>query len=193
MLAESSLFPNSVKSSLLKGASKNWHYLTIIAVIAVSAGLCLPRGGPEAAANNVKIAEPERADKADLSYTPPAMPETPSARSMLIRLALGTVLVLGLCVATLWIGKRWFQVAPESKPGSKMQLVETLALGRQCALHLVIVGGRQVLVGVDGGGIKSLVPMPADFEQSLTDLQVGETNPVVPEADTIPGPMKQAA
>jgi len=186
------LFANTPKSSVLKGAGKNWHYLAIITVIAVSAGLCLPRGLPDQSADNVKIAEPDRADKGNLNYTPPAVPEAPSARSMLIRLALGTVVVLALCVGTLWIGKRWFQVVPESKPGSKLQLVETLALGRMCTLHLVIVGGRQVLVGVDGGGIKSLVPMPVDFEQSLTDVQSDELKAVGPGAEVVSLPMKQA-
>jgi len=50
-----------------------------------------------------------------------------------------------------------------------MAVVETLPLGNRCLVHLVRVGSQQVLVGVDGGGLKSVVALPAAFDETLVD------------------------
>ena len=52
-----------------------------------------------------------------------------------------------------------------------MTLVETLPLGNRCLVHLVRVGKQQVLVGLDGGGLKSLVALPEAFDETLTEAE----------------------
>ena len=38
-------------------------------------------------------------------------------------------------------------------------------------VHLVKVGARQVLVGVDGGGVKSMVALPEQFGDALAEVE----------------------
>lgn len=107
----------------------------------------------------------------DLKYAPAAWPDAPDAASMLRRLVLGTVTVLGLCVCTIWGGKRWLGGAPaRANSGAMLRLVETVSLGNRCSVHLLQAGDHQVLVGVDGGGVKSLVPLPMSFDQAIANV-----------------------
>jgi hypothetical protein len=107
--------------------------------------------------------------KGSLEYAPPAWPEAPDPRAMLTRLGVGTAVVLALCVGTLVLCRRWLRQVPG--PGganARMALVETLPLGNRC---LVRVGKQQVLVGLDGGGLKSLVALPDAFDDALDQAQ----------------------
>src|SRR5262245_47422662 len=91
---------------------------------------------------------------------------------MLLRLGGGTVVVLLLCVGTLWLSRRWLRKLPgQGEPGGRLSLVETLPLGNRCAVHLVRVGRQQVVVGVDGSGLKSLVALPDLFDEALAEAQ----------------------
>jgi flagellar biogenesis protein FliO len=106
----------------------------------------------------------------DLSYSPTAWPDAPDTSVMLRRLVLGTVTVLGLCVCTMWGGRRWLRGAPaRTSTGATLRHLETVSLGNRCAVHLVQAGSHQILVGVDGGGIKSLVPLPQSFESAIAE------------------------
>ena len=79
--------------------------------------------------------------------------------------------VLALSVAALWFGKRWLLAYSGIVPGSgEMRLVETLQLGNRCRLQLVRLANRQILIGSDGAGIKTVVPLPDDFEHVLGEL-----------------------
>src|SRR5262245_61035184 len=89
----------------------------------------------------------------NLTYTPPAWPEPPDLGSLVLRLAVGTVVVLGLCAAALWVGKRRLRgQVPSGQAGSPLQLVETLTLGNRCCLALLKAGSSQILVAADGSG-----------------------------------------
>jgi hypothetical protein len=146
-----------------------WPALALISAVAVGAGLFLPRllsDEPAVAANRTQ----EQNAPGELRYSPPALPEVPSAQAMLVRLACGTIFVLGLCVVTLVYGKRW--LGPWQAPGAngtEMRVVETLYLGNRCCLHLVqLKTSRQVLIGTDAAGLKTVVPLPLPFEPALT-------------------------
>ncbi len=57
-----------------------------------------------------------------------------------------------------------------------LRLLETLPLGNRCSVHLVHMGNREVLIGVDGSGIKSIVPLPENFADVLTQTEPGAVN-----------------
>src|SRR5262249_7098333 len=151
-------------------------------LVAVVAGIVLPQllagvtppTPPPAPAQDT--AQPGK-----LIYTPPAWPDGPDPKAMLLRLAFGTVVVLGLCVGTLWFGKRWLRGVPaKNAAGAQLSLVDTLALGNRCAVYLVKVGSRQVLVGADASGLKSLVPLVEPFESTMSEVQAGDEAEGVP-------------
>jgi flagellar biogenesis protein FliO len=77
-----------------------------------------------------------------------------------------------------------------------MALVETLPLGNRCLVHLVRVGNRQVLVGLDAGGLKSLVALPDAFDDALARVEetpAAEAPPMAPALAALVGPTKPAA
>lgn len=159
-------FPNAAAAS----GRARWVTLGVVGLVAVIGGLFLPQlvSAPAAPAPPAAV----RPDRAALSYTPPALPDGPSPQSLMVRLLVGTAVVLGLGVGVLWIGRRWLAPAPPkfAAPG-QMTLVETLALGNRCSVHLVAVGARQVLVGVDASGVKSMVALPEQFGETLSELE----------------------
>ena len=141
-----------------------------IAVVATMAGVLLPR-----LMQDEPVAEPPpaKAEKGKLAYQPPAYPNVSSPQSMLIRLGVGTILVSGLAVGSLFAVRRWMTAA-HGDPTTRraMRLGETLPLGNRCVLHLVHLGKAQVLVGVDAGGIKSILPMPDGFGELLAEAEI---------------------
>lgn len=147
-----------------------WMSWGLIAAAAVLAGVLLPQMMNAEMAAETPRAKAEAKDKGSLEYAAPALPEAPSASAMLARLGVGTVLVLGLCVATIFGMKRWMQpqFAGSTAP-REMKLVETLSLGNRCLVHLVHLGKQPVLVGVDASGVKMIVPVAGDFENVLAE------------------------
>jgi hypothetical protein len=128
------------------GTTKRWIPVAVIGSIAVIAGIAFPRTLPSPAPDSVKLnvkSEPEA--KGKFAYSPPVEPEMPDARAMLTRLGVATAAVLALCAGTLWMGRRWLG-GPPAKAGQArhLHLVETLALGNRCLVHLVEVGGRPI-------------------------------------------------
>jgi len=188
------------KPALPTGAGRKWLPLAMVGVVAVVAGILLPQmlGGvaplPEAA--------PVAADaqKGSLDYVPPTWPEAPDPRAMLTRLGVGTAVVLALCIAMLFVCRRWLRKLPGPAGGpTRMALVETLPLGGRCVVHLVRVGKQQVLVGLDGGGLKSLLALPEAFDEALTEAEKApnaeEEPPLLaaPALAALIGPSKPAA
>lgn len=172
------------KSALARGGLKRWWLPGVLCLALVASGFLLPRMMPAQApepkpAPEAKAA-PQPAHPDTLTYSPPALPEAPYPAAMLGKLALGTVVVLGLCAVTLWVGKRWLRGGPLSAgDGHKLQLLETLAVGRGSSLCLVRAGSQDVLVGVDGSGIKAVLALPGAFESALAEAgQKEEGRPV---------------
>ncbi len=185
---------NGGKPSPAPGAGRKWLPLALIGGMAVVAGIVLPQmlGGvalppeaPPAAAE---------AQKGSLDYVPPSWPEPPDARAMLTRLGVGTAVVLALCVGTLFVCRRWLRRLPgPGAANTRMTLVETLPLGNRCQVHLVRVGKQQVLVGLDAGGLKSLVALPEPFDDALAEAQQ-EAPPIAapPALAALVGPTQPA-
>jgi flagellar biogenesis protein FliO len=95
----------------------------------------------------------------------------------------GTVVVLGLCVGSLWAAKRWLRLTPAAGPGGgQLRLLETLSLGNRCALYLVAAGDRRVLVGVDAAGMKATLALSDGFADALTEAAAGAETAPAPQA-----------
>ena len=160
----------SVPTKNARGFWTPWLTIAAVALVAVIAGVLLPQMLPGDMVVEKQRSIGEVKGKSKTEYVPPTVPEMPNPQGMLARLAGGTVLVLGLSVASIWVMRRWVlsQQAGQSA-GQTLRLMESLALGNRCAVHLVNLGNREVLVGVDGGGIKTIVPLPKVFEEVLSD------------------------
>jgi flagellar biogenesis protein FliO len=143
-----------------------------IGVVAVVAGLTLPLALPSPPPAKLS-AVADTGASGSLAYSTSAMPEPFDARSMLIRLTLGTAIVLALCVGTLWYCRRWLTSA--SKPlrsgDRRLHLLESMALPNRCAVHLVKLGHHSILVGADSSGLRMIVPLTEPFDQGLATLE----------------------
>jgi flagellar biogenesis protein FliO len=174
----------SVKGAARKVALPTWLIFAVLGLAATAGGLFLPRGlkpNPESTATIPTAPpadSPSNESKESLLYTPPALPDLPSPGSMLLRLTIGTIFVLILCVVTLWFGKRWIRPlgGPQGE-NKQLHLVESLTLGGRCAIYLLEAGETKVLAGVDQTGIKALLPLPGAFAGALAELTEAETVP----------------
>src|SRR5207249_2284163 len=95
-----------------------------------------------------------------LTSIPQQEEASPNLSAMLRRLLLGTVVVLALCVGTLWGGARWLK-RREPPKGSQMQVLARVVLDRRSQVFLVRARGQRLLAGVDAGGLKALIPVSA--------------------------------
>lgn len=120
-----------------------------------------------ASAGSLSAAEtPAREASADFSYSP-NWPEPPDTGGMLLRLAFGTVVTLGLCAGTLILGRRWLQRPASGGSSRKLLIEESVVLGHRATLFLVKVGDQHLVAGTDAGGLKSLIVLPAAFQDVL--------------------------
>ncbi len=87
----------------------------------------------------------------------PAPIQPPSRTSLvaaLLRLAVGLVVVCGLCVLVART------IGPKAPPvPGVMEVVASIAVA-QCILHLVRAGDRRLLIGTDLGGVKAILELP---------------------------------
>jgi flagellar biogenesis protein FliO len=89
-----------------------------------------------------------------------------------VPLVLGTELVLGLCALTLWLCRRWIRGGVvKSVEGGEFEILESLALGSVCQVHLVKVGDRHLLAGMDAAGLKVLLPLQGLVEEQPDALE----------------------
>jgi flagellar biogenesis protein FliO len=181
--------------ALPRDAFKGRLTLSLLGVLVVAAGFALPHfwsgsethqeAVPEKQVVSEKEAVPAKQSALgdELKYSPLPRPEVPDLGALLGRLIAGTVLVLALCVGTLWMGKRWLRLGPAAKTGSgQLQVLEALPLGRRCVLYLVKANNQQIVAGIDPSGLKALLPLSESFETALNDVQP----PPVPEVAAAP-------
>jgi hypothetical protein len=121
-----------------------------VLVIALGFGLPMLTSGA--------VPEPPPRDPTAKQGAPtPAPIDPPAATGLgasLLKLAVGMVVVCGVCV----LGARWMRQKPPPAPGA-MEVLASIAVA-QCVLHLVRAGDRRLLVGTDLGGVKALVELP---------------------------------
>ena len=137
---------------------------------------CLLTGTEKLCAADPQPADPVAAVGSD---APPAYtqqwPEPPNTGAMLLRLCLGTVFVLVLCVGSLWLGKPWLQKLQANGTASQAMKIEgSVMLGNRAVLYLIKVGDTQLVAGTDPTGLKSLIALPASFKEVLDEQLPGE-------------------
>ena len=155
-----------------------WQTMGAVAIVAILAGMLVPQllTGEMASDKSQHKTEAKVGGKTPIEA--PTLPDMPNPQSMLLRLLAGTVLVLGLAVASIWGMRRWLQNQRPAALGQReLRLVETLPLGNRCSVHRVQLGKREILIGVDGAGVKTIVPLAKAFDEVL-----GETEPLAPAA-----------
>jgi hypothetical protein len=133
--------------------SQIWLILCVFGAFVVAAGMLAPAVllGRDADKASHALASGPKGEFVNV-------PEAPGAGAMLLRLVLGTVVVLVLCVATLFGARRWLgEPTPDAGLKTRFAVVESLRLGRTCWVHLVRSETRGLLIGVDGGGLKAVV------------------------------------
>jgi flagellar biogenesis protein FliO len=169
--------------------AKKWLALAVIGGFAVVAGVLLPQMlGAVAPPPETPPAQAQD-NKDPFAYSPPSWPEEPNPRGMLLRLVVGTAVVLTLCAGTLFLARRWLRQIPgQGGSDGHLSVIETLSLGNRAAVHLLRVGRQQVLVGTDAAGMKALIPLPEPFGDALEEARAktAETPPAADVPATIP-------
>jgi flagellar biogenesis protein FliO len=144
-----------------------WMLLCGFGVLVVAAGFSVPylvlgQGGPL-----LDVPSPAEPAAPAPATEPPMAADWPTPRDLLLRLGGGTVVVLGLGVAILFLCRRWFQPRPAGVDEKReFELIETLHLGNRCCVHLVRAGGQHLLTGMDATGLKAVTAL-VDMEEEL--------------------------
>lgn len=90
-------------------------------------------------------------------------------RRLLIKVGLGTVIAVGAAATLLLVGGRRYR----SRGGhaNTLQLKDTIGISPKCRVALVQFGGREVLVGHDHTGLRSMVLVPSSFSEALSSIE----------------------
>ena len=105
-------------------------------------------------------------------YQPPAWPNPPNTGAMLLRLAAATGAALALCLTTLYVLRRRLRsTAVAGSSGTELRILDSIKLDHRCTIHLLAAGDKQVLIGLDGSGLKTVVPLPESFTVTLDEAQ----------------------
>lgn len=119
-------------------------------VLVIALGFGLPMLTPGAAPEPV----PQAPATKPVAPAPIQPPSGTNLVASLLRLAVGLVVVCGLCVLVA----RMIGPKPPAAPGA-MEVVASIAVA-QCVLHLVSAGERRLLIGTDLGGVKTVLELP---------------------------------
>lgn len=159
-------------------------------ILVVTIGFGLPRLLPEPDPDQGRTSRSESPVAAAKPGHPgPVAPvDGPGLGVALARLAGSLVFVCGLCVlAARLVGKR----APA--PTRNMEVLASLPVDLRCTVHLVRAGDRRLLLGIDPGGVKSLVELPGPAsgqEQEVLNEPVSEPTPAVVSPGVVTGPVR---
>lgn len=82
------------------------------------------------------------------------------------------IIVLLLIVASSVFFRRWLQPGGSGKRTRQVQLVETVRLSPKQAVHLISVGGQQLLIGATDQSISLLTQVEPDFTVPEAEVPV---------------------
>lgn len=121
--------------------------------------------------DSITLAENRGKTKTKLGRATPTLTET------IQRIAISLCLVLTVAFLLLVVAKRWwagakstslsFKGSKPSRMGLPIQILNQIRLDAKSQLYLVRANEQTILVAVDAGGIKSVLPLQSDFGSAL--------------------------
>jgi len=122
----------------------------------------------EEAARSPKSKPSEKA--AATPYMPPDFGKQTNFRALLSRVLVATLGVLIACCASIWLGKRFLtQSLAKPDTNSSLKLLATLPVSRRGCVQLVQADDTKLVVTIDGGALKSVIPLTESFGKTLFD------------------------
>ena len=100
-------------------------------------------------------------------FSAAAQATAPDSGAVVLRVAIGLLLILALIFACAWVARR-FGLATRISGGANMKVVGSLALGPRDRIVMLDVGDTWLVVGINAGGMNTLhtlaakTPMPMD-------------------------------
>lgn len=115
--------------------------------------------GPTVSPTNELSGEPATAP-----YSPPEFGDQTDFRALLSRVFVATVGVLVACCASIWLAKRLLtQTSGKPPSDSSLKLLATLPISRRGCVQLIQADSTRLVVAVDGGALKSVIPLTESF------------------------------
>lgn len=114
--------------------------------------------------------------------------ESLQLNSTLVKVGLNTLLVLAATIGLIVVFRKTLprQSTSPQRPVGRLQIEQTLSLGGKAELKVVRCGLNQVLVAIDGGGIRSVVALEPALEteqEHLAPASAGQ--PSVPPKEPV--------
>jgi flagellar biogenesis protein FliO len=99
--------------------------------------------------------------------------ESLQLNSTLVKVGLNTLLVLAATVGLIMVARKTLprQQPNQQRPAGRLRIEQTLSLGGKAELKVVRCGLNQVLVAIDGGGIRSVVALEPALETEREHLE----------------------
>lgn len=105
------------------------------------------------------------------SYIPPDFGKQTDFRALLSRVLVATVGVLIACCASIWLAKRFLtQSLAKPNEDASLKLLATLPVSRRGCVQLVQADDTRLVVAIDGGAVKSVIPLTESFGKTLFDV-----------------------
>jgi flagellar biogenesis protein FliO len=103
---------------------------------------------------------PPRAVDSQAAKQPIPFRKDDSLGDMALSAAGGLIVAIGAAIGVLYVLRR-YTLAVRNQPGRRVRVIETVRLGPKCALFLVEVDGRGLLVGQQGDTL-AVLDHPSD-------------------------------
>lgn len=110
--------------------------------------------------------------------------ESLQLNSTLVKVGLNTLLVLAATVGLIMVVRKTLprQATSQPRPVGKLRIEQSLSLGGKAELKIVRCGLNQVLVAIDGGGIRSVVALEPALETEREHLEPAAQSQSAPDA-----------
>lgn len=119
------------------------------------------------------------------STTPPTV-GIQAAIVSIVKMVAGIIVISSICIGIArWMNRRQ---KTDNSTVSEQQILASVALDSRCMVHLVQLGQRRMLIGMDLGGVKSMLELPpieTTNSSTSTPTRQSATNMVDRPADEV--------